>query len=485
MTTKPLRRVLAALLALSLLFALLPAVFAADDYAGWTSFTADFSQPGHMLRHMAMGCLYGIGEEDVPTTNLLTPIRPYTFEQKAPDGLQHPNADAVLTAKTFLESGGQWIEVGCPDIKANWYYEESPFQSEANYALYKRQLREMAEKCVEAGLSGRCVYNIFNETDDGSNTWNVANDVWFAAWKDFVETIRAVDPLARFAGPGFANHKMDFLRAWIPWCIENGCAPFQVTLHCLTDGRYNSMDSDIPTVRRICDEAGLTDYEVCVNEYAHHQNLGNPAGLIKYVAALEDNEASGCLAYWHVGNALDDLAADANEPNGAWWLYKMYADMSGTTVKCTTSTSKMNLYGIAAIDEDKKLASALFGGDHAGDEVLYMSGLDKTSAFAGAKYALVTLRSTTYSGTYGPSMGPDLIYRRVLPIENGRIAVPAEGATATTVFCATAVPVEAETDPAEVEGPWKTTLEAESARRSGGSVVNSNASSACPTRAPA
>ena len=476
MTTKPLRRTLAVLLALTLVFALLPAVHAADDYAGWTNFTADFSQPDHAICHMAMGCLYGLGEEDVPTSNLLTPIRPYTFEQKAPDGLQHPNGDAVLTAKTFLESGGKWIEVGCPDIKANWYYEESPFQSEANYALYKRQLREMAEKCVEAGLSGYCVYNIFNETDDGSNTWNVSNSVWFAAWKDFVETIRAVDPLARFSGPGFANHKMDFLREWIPWCIENDCAPYQVTLHCLTDGRYNSMDSDIPLVRSICEEAGLTDFEICANEYAHHQNLGNPAGLIKYVAALEDNQASGCLAFWHVGNALDDLAADANEPNGAWWLYKMYADMSGTTVKCSTSTSsKMDLYGLATIDESKKLATALFGGDHRGNEVLYMKGLNKTEAFKNAKYALVTLRSTTYSGTYGPSMGPDLIYRRVLPIENGQIAVPAEGATATTVFCASAIPVDAPTDPAEVEGPWKITLEGESAQRAGGaSTVSSN-----------
>ena len=81
---------------LALVLALVPNALAAD-YSGWPSFTADFSQPGHEIRHLAMGCLYGIGEEDVPTTNLLTPIRPYTFEQKPPDGLQHPTGDAVLT----------------------------------------------------------------------------------------------------------------------------------------------------------------------------------------------------------------------------------------------------------------------------------------------------------------------------------------------------------------------------------------------------
>ncbi|MBQ2139281.1 MAG: hypothetical protein II432_07725, partial [Erysipelotrichaceae bacterium] len=57
---------------------------------------------------------------------------------------------------TFLESGGRWIQVGCPDIKANWYYEESPFQSAANYELYKRQLKEMAEKLNLSDIVSLC-----------------------------------------------------------------------------------------------------------------------------------------------------------------------------------------------------------------------------------------------------------------------------------------------------------------------------------------
>ncbi len=474
MMKKTTRRVLAWALVLALVLALVPNALAAD-YSGWTSFTADFSQPGHEIRHLAMGCLYGIGEEDVPTTNLLTPIRPYTFEQKPPDGLQHPTGDAVLTAKTFLESGGQWIQVGCPDIKAGWYYEEPPFSSKANYDLYKSQLADMAAKCVEAGLSGHCVYNIFNETDGNGGSWNVDNATWFAAWKDFVETIRAIDPKAKFSGPGYANFNGNFIRDWLKFCVENDCAPYQVTLHDLFDDRYNAMENEISTIRRHCEAAGLTDYEVCVNEYGQYENLGNPAGLVKYVATLEDNEASGCLAFWNVGNTLDDLAADANEPNGAWWLYKLYAGMSGTTVKCSTSTTKINLYGLATMDEAKKTAYALFGGSYKGNEVLKMTNLHKTEAFKNSAYALVTLRATTYSGTYGPAEEPYLVYRRVLPIENGTVSIPVEGAAATTVYYATAIPVESATDANEAEGAWRTTLEGENAARAGGaSTVSSN-----------
>ena len=474
MNAKILRRSLAVLLTLAMLFAMMPNVLAAD-YSGWTSFAADFSQPGHDILHKAMGCLYGIGEEDVPTTNILTPLNPYTFEQKAPDGLQHPTGDAVFTAPTFIESGGDWIQVGCPDIKAGWYYEDSPFASSANYELYKSQLADQARKCVEAGLSGKCVYNIFNETDGNGGSWNTATATWCAAWKDFVETIRAIDPEARFSGPGYANFNGTFIRDWLQYCVENDCVPFQITLHDLFDDRYNSMESEISSIRTSCAQVGLTDYEICVNEYGQYENLGNPAGLLKYVATLEDNEASGCLAFWNVGNSLDDLAADANEPNGAWWMYKIYADMTGKTVKCTSSTNKIALYGLATIDEQKGVASALFGGSYKGNEVLKMQNLNKTETFKGASYALVTLRSTAYSGTYGPAEEPALLYRRVLPIENGTVYVPVEGASAFAVYYATAVPVDAATDPAEAEGAWRAVYEGESATRAGGaSTVSSN-----------
>ncbi len=483
MKIKQIRRSLAILLALAMLLATLPTLVLADEYDGWTSLTADFSQLGHEISHRAMGCLYGIGEEDVPSVNLLTPIRPYTFEQKAPDGLQHPTGDAALVGSTLLEGGGQWIQVGCPDAKSGWYYEESPFESEANYQLYKEQIVHQASRCVEAGLSGHCVYNLFNETNNGQS-WDVPADQWLAAWKDFVEAIRAVDPLARFSGPGYANFDSSFYEEFIRYTVENDCAPFQITTHNLFDDRYNSMESEFDVIRKACAQYGLTDYELCANEYGTYANLGNPGGLIKYVSTLEDNEASGCLAFWHVGNNLCDIAADANEGNGVWWMYKMYADMSGITVKCTPSSNKINLYGMATIDEAKQTAYALFGGSYLNQgsyqnrEVLRMTNLDDTQAFQGKNYALVTLQSTSYQGSYGPSEEPYLVYRRVLPIVNGSIAVPVEKADGFSAYFVTAIPVDAAASPAEQEGAFRAVLEAEAASLSGGaSTVNSNGTS--------
>ena len=40
------------------------------------------------------GFLYGLGDEGIPTDNMLAPLKPQGTGQKAPDGLQHPNGDA-------------------------------------------------------------------------------------------------------------------------------------------------------------------------------------------------------------------------------------------------------------------------------------------------------------------------------------------------------------------------------------------------------
>ena len=71
-------------------------------------------------------------------------------------------------------------------------------------------------------------------------------------------------------------------------------------------------------------------------------------------------KANACLAYWHISNNLCDIAADSNEPNATWWLYKWYGEMSGETLKMNVQgASKTQLYGVAALDDNKKSAILL------------------------------------------------------------------------------------------------------------------------------
>lgn len=144
------------------------------------SLTVDMAQKTGAMKHGSTGFLYGIGEANVPDVNLLTPINPYVCEQKAPEGMQHPNGDAIITADTFLQGGGDLIQIACPDYCANWPYEVK-YELDKNgnkillgekgvkkyykvdFSEYFEQLRKMVQQVKEAGIEDKVVYAIFNE----------------------------------------------------------------------------------------------------------------------------------------------------------------------------------------------------------------------------------------------------------------------------------------------------------------------------------
>ena len=107
----------------------------------------------------------------------------------------------------------------------------------------------------------------------------------------------------------------------------------------------------------------MPESTIVINEYATMEGCGVPGILIRYIANMEENKVYACLPFWHQANNLNDLAADANEPNSAWWFYKWYAEMNGQLLSVSKeNTTAVGLNGIAAIDSAKAAASVLFGG---------------------------------------------------------------------------------------------------------------------------
>jgi hypothetical protein len=55
-----------------------------------------------------------------------------------------------------------------------------------------------------------------------------------------------------------------------------------------------------------------------------------------YIAKFERAGVdSAGLAFWHDYGTFDDLVVDNTKPNGGWWMYKWYGDMSGTMLSTT------------------------------------------------------------------------------------------------------------------------------------------------------
>lgn len=72
----------------------------------------------------ATGILYGLGDPGVPSQDVIAGMRPRTISQKAPDGDQHPNGDALKVADGFFAAGGTDVHIYTQDTYSKWPYED-------------------------------------------------------------------------------------------------------------------------------------------------------------------------------------------------------------------------------------------------------------------------------------------------------------------------------------------------------------------------
>src|SRR5690349_22160271 len=78
--------------------------------------TVDLSANTGAPRYGATGFLYGLGDEGIPNETMLAALKPQVAAQKAPDGLQHPNGDALKVAPMFKRAGGRDIQIYMQDV---------------------------------------------------------------------------------------------------------------------------------------------------------------------------------------------------------------------------------------------------------------------------------------------------------------------------------------------------------------------------------
>lgn len=437
----------------------------------------DMNQTTGAVKHGATGFLYGIGEENVPDVNLMTAIKPYMCEQKPPEGLQHPNGDIIVMADTFLEAGGDSIQIACPDIYADWPYEiEQTADGKNDYEKYAEKLKVIAQQIKDAGLSEKAVYVIYNEPEGNwfGSIWSGNMDEFNNAWKLAYDAVKSVDPAARIAGPNFAVYHGSQLEKYMKFCAENDCIPYQMTWHVLGDEQYVTFHDDVAEFRsfekKYWIDPGKTtgEMEIVINEYADFTQLGVPGQLARWIALFEDEKATACLAYWHISNNLCDLAASNNEPNGAWWLYKWYAEMSGETLKVTTEGAPhTKFYGVASLDKNKKSSMALFGGVD-GSVPITLTNVRETGVFTDK--VNVKIESTSWTGINGAAEEAFFVKEEICPVdENGNVVVTVDNMVAAAAYRLTITQADADAETGVVsEGAWRRAYEGEDAKLEGG-----------------
>lgn len=415
----------------------------------------------HDMLHGSAGFLYGISNEGVPDVNTLTPLKPKVLATKGALGTEHPYGDALDVADEFFEAGGQQVQMynsnyyGVFGVTANAYdYGEvlktviAPYVSD-----WKDSMREKYPDIDE-----RIVYIPINE---GTPVNGVAS--FDEAWKIYYNAIKSVDPNAVIAGPNDAVYRgHNSMYSHLKFCRDNNCLPDIVTWHELQVGCLDTMDNHIADYRSICKSLGIEEKQVVINEYADYSDCGVPGRLVNWIARLEDSEVYGCLPFWHQANNLNDLTANANDGNGAWWVYKWYGDMSGKALSLTTqNTSFDGFYGLASIDKSKQSATVIAGGND-GKGVINLNRIASTEVFKNAKNVHVKVEASYFTGYHGASGDPEVVMEGVFPVIDGNVKIQLDDMLFSTAYRLTVTKTE-ETAIYSTKGKYHAFYEAEDA----------------------
>ena len=509
------KKVISMMLTLVLLLGLfagaVPSAHAASAVADATlSVDLDPKRNTGEIIHGAAGFLYGVSSEDVPTTNTIVPLKSKILCTKGAVGTEHPYGDALDVAKTFLESGGQQVMM----YNSNYY---GVFGVTATIDQYCNDLKNYICPAVVAwrdaweqehgtpaspkdnfgkiDIDQAIVYIPINEgTPAGGN--------FYEAWKQYYKAIKDADPNATLAGPNSCAYGAQFsdgqsMAGYIQYCADNNCMPDVITWHELDTGCLspNGLAAHMRDFKNIWASTDWTKYnaannttgtpeipeipQICINEYAEMAYCGVPGRLVNWISRLEDEKITGCLPFWHQANNLNDLAAGANEGNGAWWLYQWYGNMSGKTQPVSSTTSYDKLYGVSTMDEAKRISTTLLGG-YTGSIDVKLNNVTKTQTFQNAEYVNVTVQETAFSGFHGAANDTPVILKGVYPVaKDGSVTVTIENAlfeNAYNVTLTQASETDAQMAGLILKGSSGDVYEAEQAELSGGAAATAASS---------
>gem|GEM_PF-975842 len=431
----------------------------------------------------AVGTLYGLYGQDIPSNNVIDGIKLRTVATKAQDGPQHPGADALEVLKPLVDSSNGDVYIYMTDIYRGFPYEWPGDTPQAKLDDFKAKIRVQVEQVASLPEKYRkhVVFVPFNEPEGnmfGTGEWSYDGVSWltdpteyFQAWDDVYAIIKGELPDARIAGP---NTSVLFtqVQGFVTHALAAGTMPDVITWHELTNPA--SIRDNVAKFRTW--ETALyagTDYAgkhlpINIDEYAFNYHTSVPGQMIQWISALEDAKVDGDVAYWNIDGNISDSAVQANRGNGQWWLFNAYGQMTGHTVSLVPPSpgTSYTLQGVATLDESRKRAQAIIGGA-SGSSLVSFSHAGTFGATAH-----VSVKEIGWSGQVGDSAGPQEVAELDVPVTAGNLALqfgagdlPALDAESAYVIVVT--PGANATATTVTPTLWKATYEAEDAAHTG------------------
>jgi len=208
------------------------------------------------------------------------------------------------------------------------------------------------------------------------------------------------------------------------------------------------LTGDIQNYRALEKQLGIGPLPISINEYsgAGHINVeGQPGASAPLIAKFERfGVDSAFISFWDVGHParLGSLLAANTAPNGGWWFYKWYGDMSGTMISTVppTPSSSTALDGFANVDAKGRSASVLFGGTNDGTIALVVQGFHAATFFGSTVHAVV--EHTPFASRTTMVNATDVLTSADLAVAADQMTVTVTGANASDgCSCRVAAPL--------------------------------------------
>ncbi|CAM5678926.1 RICIN domain-containing protein [Streptomyces griseorubiginosus] len=382
-----------------------------------TTLVVNANQTLRPVTHVATGSLYGLADAGTPSDSLTNALKPNTFVQMAPGGSQLPNGepspagDALVVAPKAARAGAK-VVVRMPD-----WYPNFPYRW-VSWSDWLSAVDKQIASVKSSGATNIAAYELWNEPDW---TWDTTNAGAFdAGWARTYKEVRAKDATTPIQGPSYSAWNQSRMSTFLTDAKASGTVPDVIAWHELQGSK--DIAAHVSAYRALESSLGISPRPISIEEYAEPSEMGVPGSLIGYVAKFERAGVHDAeLAFWnHYGTLGDTLTDTGASPNGSYWMYKWYGDMSGNMV-LTTPPAQTGIDGIASLNGSGNQLSVIAGGC-ASSCAVTVNGLSSLSAFGGTVH--VKLEYTPNTGRTTASPGPITISDADYPVSGGSITVP-------------------------------------------------------------
>ncbi|MGP3969299.1 RICIN domain-containing protein [Streptomyces sp. 6N223] len=374
-------------------------------------------------RAIASGGLYALKDDEVPSDDMIMPLRMHSVTQPAPRVQQQPNGqppggDALITAPK-ADRVGATVIIRMPDIYPNF-----PYQWVSWDDWLARVDTQVGDRLAATEITNIEGWELWNEPDW---TWDTAaagpfNDGWATTF----QRVRAGDPETPIVGPSFSWYDGAAMRDFLSSAVASGTVPDIICWHEL--GGPVAIESNVADYRAAEGELGIGPLPIAINEYGTPEEMNIPGVMASYLAKFERAQVrSAHRAFWNEYGTVGGLLTPEGLPTGVYWLYVWYGEMTGDMVE-SVPPATTGIDGLASHDPSAQRVDVLFGNE-SGDNTIHVTGL----ADFGAEVDAI-LESAPTTDRFTHVEGPTLVSETTHAVSNGEVSIPVTGMDAAFAY---------------------------------------------------